>query len=254
MSWRAINRLNRDILILFTVSPMEEHGPHLPVGTDWFIARAIEERIGGILKEEMSVVTMPSLPIGTCRLSADFPGTLSLNWKTVRDIVAETLNALHQQGFTNTMLLTFHMDLYHIKALHDAMACARLSGMNTCEPLSAHYYRGTLLPPVGEANEVHADMKETSLGLALFPNLVDGHEKLPPVDISVDGPRALLQTMKEMGANEGYIGNPSQASISYGNQAIDQAVNICVDAARALLQKKETPVLPTRIKLLLRLI
>jgi len=206
------------------------------------------------LKDEISVVTMPSFPVGTCRLSADFPGTLSLNWKTVRDIVAETLNALYQQGFTNAMLLTFHMDLYHIKALYAAMIRARHSGMNICEPLSAHFYRNTLLPPVEAANEIHADMKETSLGLALFPHLVHGYEQLSPVDISWDGPRALLQTMKEMGANEGYIGNPSQASIDYGNQAINQAVRICVDAAHALLQKKKTPVLPTRIKLLLSLI
>jgi creatinine amidohydrolase len=254
MPWTEIHRLDRKTLFLLTVSPMEEHGPHLPVGTDWLISLALEERIVDALLAEMSVVTLPPLPVGTCRMTSDIPGSMSLNWKTVRDIVLEVLLSLKKQGFTNVMLLTFHMDLHHIKAIQAAITYANAAGMNVCEPLSGHYFRGTLLPPIDGKNEVHADMKETSLGLVLFPDLVQNHKKLRPVNISLKRPKALLQTMREMGAEQGYVGNPAMATIDYGRKAINQVTAICIATARSLLQKKDTPTLPPRIKLLLHVI
>ena len=254
MSLTDIERLDRNSLFLLSISPMEGHGPHLPVGTDWFISQAIEERVVDALIEEIRAVRLPSLPLGTCRMASDLPGSMSLKWKTVRDIIVEVLLSLERQGFTNVMLLNFHMDLHHIKALQAAMAHAHTVGMNVCEPLSAHYFRGTLLPPIDAKGEVHADMKETSLGLVLFPELVHDYKKLLPVHIPLDGPKALLQTMKTMGAESGYVGNPAQANIAYGKKALDQITTICRASAYALVQKNKTPTLPKRIKLLLKLI
>ncbi|MGC9554935.1 MAG: creatininase family protein, partial [Thermoplasmatota archaeon] len=254
MNWPDIEALDRDTLLLLTVSPMEEHGPHLPVGTDLFVAQAVEERIMVSLEGEHPMVALPPLPLGTCRMAADFPGSLSLPWKVVRDVVGHTLESLAGQGFTRVMLLTFHMDLHHVKALHAAMARVRGSGLTACEPLSAYYFRRILLPPVDGETEVHADLRETSLALVLFPELVHGHEHLTPVHIHMDGPSALFKTMKEMGAERGYVGDPSRASREYGQRCLEQVTQVCVQAARALLAGEEIPRLPSRIRLLLRLI
>ncbi|MDD5778640.1 MAG: creatininase family protein [Candidatus Thermoplasmatota archaeon] len=254
MTWPAIEALDRDTLLLLTVSPMEEHGPHLPVGTDLFVAQAVEDRVMTSLGENHPVVALPPLPLGTCRMAADFPGSLSLPWKVVRDVVGHTLESLAEQGFTRVMLLTFHMDLHHVKALQAAMARVRGSGLTACEPLSAHYFRGNLLPPVDGEAEVHADLRETSLALALFPELVHGHEHLPPVHARLDGPSALFRTMRELGAERGYVGDPSRASREYGQRCLEQVIQVCVQAARALLTGEEIPRLPSRIRLLLRLI
>jgi creatinine amidohydrolase len=254
MSLKDIERLDRNALFVLTIGPMEGHGPHLPVGTDWFIAQAIEDRIADALLDELRIVLLPSLPVGTCRMASDLPGSISLNWKTVRDIVTGVFLSLNRQGFTNVMLLNFHMDLHHIKALQTAMSRARAVGMNVSEPLSAHFFRGTLLPPVDGKEEVHADMKETSLGLVLFPHLVQNYKHLQPFHISLDRPKALLQTMKSMGAEQGYVGNPARANIDYGKKALDQITAICKESAHSLLKKKKTLALPMRIKLLLQLI
>lgn len=254
MTWPDIEALDRDALFLLTVSPMEEHGPHLPVGTDLFIAQAVEERTMAALEKEHQVVALPPLPVGTCRMAADFPGTLSLKWKAIRDVVGHTLESLAESGFIHALLLTFHMDLHHIKGVQTAMARARRSGLTVCEPLSAHYFRGTLLPPVDGEEEVHADRKETSLALALFPELVHEYQRLPPVHIPLDGPSALLKTMKELGAKQGYVGDPSRASREYGQKCLEQVTSLCVEAARNLLTGGPLPRLPSRIRLLLRLI
>ena len=40
ISWKKIDALDRDKTIFFLpIAPMEEHGPHLPVGTDYITIR-----------------------------------------------------------------------------------------------------------------------------------------------------------------------------------------------------------------------
>jgi creatinine amidohydrolase len=47
LSYTALDALDRErTAIIFTVSPLEEHGPHLPVGTDLFEAEFIGEELG----------------------------------------------------------------------------------------------------------------------------------------------------------------------------------------------------------------
>lgn len=89
--------------------------------------------------------------------------------------------------------------------------------------------------PIDEEGEVHADMKETSIALSLFPHIVKEWQKLPPVKIKMDGPDALFKTMREMGAEQGYVGNPSAADEEYGKKFMENLVNICTDAAKTMV-------------------
>jgi len=50
------------------------------------------------------------------------------------------------------------------------------------------------------------------------------------------------------------VGDPSRASREYGQRCLEQVTQVCVQAARALLAGEEIPRLPSRIRLLLRLI
>ena len=43
MSWKEIEKAEKDAILFLTVGPMEEHGPHLPVGTDFLIAKHVEK-------------------------------------------------------------------------------------------------------------------------------------------------------------------------------------------------------------------
>jgi len=253
LTWKDVEQLDPDTIFFLSVSPMEAHGPHLPLGTDLYVAREIERRTMHRLAPRYSVVSLPSLPVGACRMARDFPGSMSMDWRTVRDTVAEQLRLVADMDFSYLMLLTFHMDLHHVKAIHAAMKKASRHGLTVCEPLTPHFYQGTLWPPMDEG-EVHADAKETSLGLALFPELVRDWQKQPPVDVDVGGPAALYHTMRELGAEQGYVGTPSRATREYGELFMEQMTDICVDAARALPAGEALPRLPARIRLLFRFV
>ncbi len=254
MNWRDIGAMDKDTVFFLTVGPMEEHGPHLPVGTDFLIARFVEKRTVEALKEKgIDAVSLPPLPMGCCRMARDFPGSISVDWKVVRDMMYQIFISMAKMGFKYIVVCNFHMDLHHIKAIHAAIGKAKNS-INVCEPFSSYHFSGELWPSLEEDGEVHADMKETSLALVLFPELAKEWKNLPPVKIKMDGPDALFKTMKEMGASQGYVGNPSLANEEYGNRFMEKLVGICTQTASDMLSGKQLPSLPSKIKLILKLI
>ncbi len=254
LTWRDVEQLDEDTIFFLAVSPMEAHGPHLPLGTDLYVAREVERRTMQRLEERHSVVSLPSLPVGACRMARDFPGSMSMDWQTLRDLLAEQLSHVADVG-SHLMLLTFHMDLHHVKAIHTAMKKAARHDLTICEPLTPRFYEGTLWPPMDDGDEeIHADAKETSLGLAVFPELLRDWQEQPAVHVDVGGPAALYRTMRELGAEQGYVGTPSRATRDYGEAFLERMTDICIEAAEAMLAGDALPSLPARIRLLLRFV
>jgi len=253
MNWKEIEGMDKDTILFLTIGPMEEHGPHLPVGTDFFIAKYVEKKAINVLKEKnFNVAALPSFPIGCCKMARDFPGSISIEWKLVRNIMHQFFISISKMGFKHIIICNFHMDLHHIKAIHTAINKVKKE-MVICDPISSHYFKGMLWSNT-DKGELHADMKETSLALFIFPTLVKQWENLPPVKIKMDGPNALFKTMKEMGAIEGYVGSPSLANKEYGEKMIKKMVDIVVETAEKMKAGDKLPDLPPKIKILLKLI
>mgnify|MGYP000185602542 CR=1 FL=1 len=252
MNWKEIEAMDKNSILFLTIGPMEEHGPHLPVGTDFLIAKYVEKKAIEALGERgINAVALPPLPIGCCKMARDFPGTISIEWKLIRGILHQIFRSLLQMGFKYIIICNFHMDLHHIKAIHTAINKAK--EMVICEPISSYYFKGTLWP-TDDKKEVHADMKETSLALFIFPHLAEQWDALPPVKIKMDGPDALFKTMKEMGAKEGYVGSPSLADKRYGEEMANKMVDMIIETAEKMKSGDKLPELPPKIKILLKLI
>lgn len=62
----------------------EQHGPHLPLGTDFFVAQYFADALA---KVDFDAIVTPVLPIGFADYHSDFPGTLSLTFETLKDVV-----------------------------------------------------------------------------------------------------------------------------------------------------------------------
>ena len=108
LSWKQIDELDRDKTIFFQpISPMEEHGPHLPVGTDFIAVRdATVEAIKVLNKKkpQLTFVLLPIIPIGYCGFNTDFPGTITVSAKTVRDVIYSVGESLGNYGFKYLMI------------------------------------------------------------------------------------------------------------------------------------------------------
>ncbi|MHA1578683.1 MAG: creatininase family protein [Candidatus Freyarchaeota archaeon] len=79
--WKELDSLDREkTVILVPIAPMEEHGPHLPIGTDFSVCRFLARRIGEKIKDELkdyNVLIHPAIPVGTGTL--DKPVVIRLN-------------------------------------------------------------------------------------------------------------------------------------------------------------------------------
>lgn len=83
---------------------VEQHGPHLPLGTDSYIAVAIGKRVA----EEIDGVLFPFCPIGVTPIHASFPGTLSLRSEVFQELLEDVAASLARHGAERFVILNWH--------------------------------------------------------------------------------------------------------------------------------------------------
>jgi len=95
-------------IAVLPLAATEQHGPHLPVGTDVMIAEAYLARVRDLVPEQSPVTFLPVQPIGISTEHVDFPGTLSLptdvalkSWMALGESVALT-------GVKKLVMITSH--------------------------------------------------------------------------------------------------------------------------------------------------
>jgi creatinine amidohydrolase len=263
LNWKQIDELNRDKTIFFLpISPLEEHGPHLPVGTDLLTSRdSATEAIKILTKKQpdLTFILMPAIPIGYCDFNTDFPGTISVSGKIVRDIIYSAGSSLANHGFKFLIICTYHMGIVHIKGIYKAMKKLRNDyNMNICEPWSPYYYSNQIEknePKLGfdTSRESHAGFRETSMMKYQYPYLVDeSHKDLQNVFRDLQSPRVLGKKFKQLGLKDGYVGSPARADADYGRWFFSETVNSYVKAAINLYEGKPTPELPENIKKIMK--
>ena len=65
-------------IAVLPVAATEQHGPHLPVGTDVMIAEAYLARVCELLPDNIPATFLPIQPVGISTEHIDYPGTLTL--------------------------------------------------------------------------------------------------------------------------------------------------------------------------------
>lgn len=87
------------------VGSNEQHGPALPVGTDWIIAEYLAKKIGEKSDKGMVVSV---IPYGHALYHNDFCGTLAVSQSTLRTYTIEICEQLVQHGFTHILFINAH--------------------------------------------------------------------------------------------------------------------------------------------------
>ena len=73
-------------LVILPAGSVEQHGPHLPTGTDTFAANVIGHRVA----ERMDGLVLPATPLGVTPMHMPFEGTITLTPDTYMRVVTET--------------------------------------------------------------------------------------------------------------------------------------------------------------------
>jgi creatinine amidohydrolase len=222
-------------LVILPVGVVEEHGAHLPLGLDSFAAEAYAEAAAPHLEEKgYEVVVAPTITYGVARAAIDFPGTLSLEPKTLRFMVVDIGRSLARHGLNRLVILNGHRDASHMKALNDASvtlvqekaAQVLCVGFTTDAAVTAACYRAgvqELSRSVRPDREGHGGEWETSLALFSFPEWVNHEiiEKLEPnFDYDVDAFRSETKDYWNLTSGRGYFGSPQSGSADTGRQIV----------------------------------
>jgi creatinine amidohydrolase len=253
----ALDR-NRTVVIL-TVSPLETHGPHLPLGVDAFTARhfaeAVAERVVAT-RPGWSAVLAPTLHLGS--FTFDTVGTVRVRQRVVRDAVIDYGRALARAGFRHVLVSNGHGGPGHLVALEEAAAIVSRRHSIMMASFTGHlaweFLRGRLLPRMEAAlgrplsplereafsEDAHGGWWETSIMLVLRPDLVDeGYRRLPAARYSFKD--RLVPNYALRNGGPGYVGHPALADPAFARVTTEVLMAEAMTVVDGLLDGRLRP-------------
>lgn len=221
---------DRDVPVILPIGAVEQHGPHLPLGTDHLIG----EHLAGMVEARLGhdVLVLPGVAAGCSDHHLDFAGTLSLRHVTLLSHVEEVLASVLAQGFSAVVVFNAHggnqgigqVALERLGAAHPGRRVVFTSWWRIAGPELLQ------ISETGPGGVGHACELETSMMLALGPDQVRTElvptvrSNAPALDYDCSdllrGSRAgLYRRMSEI-AETGVFGDPWAASADKGHAAL----------------------------------
>lgn len=218
-------------IAVLPLAATEQHGPHLPVGTDVMIAEAYLARVRALLPAQVPATFLPLQPIGISTEHADYPGTLTLptevalkSWMALGENVARAgirkLVMVTSHGGNSAAMTLVAQDL---RAQHGLLAVTTSwSRLSAAESLFA-------------ADElrhgIHGGAVETSIMLARYPQSVrrEAVANFPSASIALEKDYRWLSTQRPAPLAwqaqdlhpAGAVGDATLASAEQGEKLLD---------------------------------
>ncbi len=225
-------RTGRVTKIILPLGSLEQHGPHLPLSTDTVIAEFVAREV---VKRCTDAFLMPPIYLGCSGEHLGFPGTVSLQAETMAGIILDLSSSLLKSKLNKLFIINGHggnraiidSTLAKIKQEFPEM---RAYSFTIMEIVKQKYDKVRKSPKrlVGHADEI-----ETSMMLAIQPNVVDMSKAVSekpelPAAISFE-PEDLARVSFGWNARElsksGIVGNPLLANAATGKLLLDYAVD-----------------------------
>jgi creatinine amidohydrolase len=230
MTREELRAVAPDTTVVLPLGATEQHGPHLPSGTDFFTVEHLARSAAATASAEIPITVAPVLPFGSSHHHLMFGATLSLRTETYYRVLKDLLKSLVTDGFRRIFLLNGHGGNNELAELAARDVALKYSARIAAGPywtiawdalIAQQAHLGCRLPG-------HAGVFETSVMLALRPELVAG--KLPHREYKKDadpkgfhGPYRHEQHgfWKEI---DGYTDTPGGASAERGKRYIEAVV------------------------------
>ena len=241
MTWPEVAEAVRDgaTTVILPLGATEQHGPHLPLGTDAIRATALADRLAEKLPGSL---VAPALPFGCSDEHWGCPGLLGLDAGTLARVVLDLARRLVGWGVRRLVILSAHggngdaldLALTLLQRELPDLEVRTNSSLETIAPLLWEMARreGTS----ASALRLHAGEGETSEMLHLRPDLAHPRRAAPGFTGDME---TIIDKLREGGlravTTNGVLGDPSRAAADRGSRYLDAAA----DDLAATLQRDE---------------
>ena len=227
LTTQEIAKLSRNTIIIVPFSAIEQHGPHLPLGTDKIILDKIINKLCKKNNKSKDFVVLPNLSIGSSSEHSSFEGTLSVNSLNFINFCINYLENIFTKKFYKFVFLNSHGG----QTSHMEIIAKELKAkFKKSKIIKANYFLFSGYEKIISVNELshgyHGGEFETSLMLYLANELVR-KDKITKHKLSPDynNKRLIgfeknikLQWSTEDINKNGIIGNPANASSKKGEE------------------------------------
>ena len=245
MTWQEVAGAEtaRWIAVL-PLAAVEQHGPHLPLGVDTFIAEAYLARVQSMLPTGLPVTFLPVQRVGVSAEHLSYPGTLTFSATTAIAAWTELGESLARAGVRKLVLITSHGGNVATMELVASDLRTRLGMLAVTVAWHRFGYPDGVFSAEEKKHGIHGGDIETSLMLAAMPETVRT-EKTPnatPATI------AMAREFKWLGAHRpagfawmtqdlnpsGAVGDATLATAQKGEAALAQGAQAFVELLREI--------------------
>jgi creatinine amidohydrolase len=232
----AASPLIGNAVAVLPVAAIEQHGPHLPMSVDTTLVNGVVNASLAHLPADLPLLFLPTQQIGKSNEHIRFPGTLTLSAQTLINVWMELGASVARSGIKKLVLLNSHggqvsvMDIVarDLRTAHDLIVY-HTSWYNL--PLGDAVTG--LFPPEEHRFGIHAGDMETSMMLALAPQLVDmaqaknfrssSQDRAAQYPILGNGSSAKLGWQMQDYNPQGAAGNAAAATATKGHALVNAA-------------------------------
>jgi creatinine amidohydrolase len=233
LSWPEVRQeieAGRDTIVL-SFGAVEQHGHHLPLGTDSIFG----DELGRALAERLDAIHAPTVRVGCSRHHLAFPGTMSIEEETFERMVGDIVRGWAGHGFRRIVLLPTHGG--NFAPLTGAVErLGPIEGVNVIAVgdlsvlMEATLGLGPELGVSSAESGVHSGEWETSMMLSLHPELVRMDRAV--AGYTGDLPSGLERFLGEgihVLTDTGVFGDPTHATADNGKKYVERLVDLTVE-------------------------
>ena len=218
---------NSEVVLLALGARMKEHGPHLPLNTDYIIAEYLKEQV----IKKIPVIVLPTLQYGYYPSFLEYPGSISIRAETFKDMIVDICKSMNGYGkkkfyIINTGISTLKpLETAAKELLENAIILRYLNLLDTDKNIKILEQEGG----------THADEGETSMMLYIAPEVVDMSKAEKDYD-SRPNRKGLTRDPRGEGiySKTGIYGNPTLANKEKGKVIIDFLIKHIVKEIKEL--------------------
>lgn len=160
-----------DWIAVLPIAAIEQHGPHLPVGVDAIIGGEMVRRSAEALPDDLPVTFLPVEEVCKSNEHVHFPGTLTVDWDVAIRTWIQIGESVARTGIRKLVIITSHGG--NIPPME--IVARELRQSHNMQVVTTGWFRlGRVSDPGPRPMiDIHAGFYETSLMLAIRPDLVD---------------------------------------------------------------------------------